>query len=281
MKSVIWLILHNLIVSTVICQEAPLMQVVNAEKQFAAYAKSNGTAPAFMIFLDDSSKVFDKGKILNGKEFWQQRKADSSELSWYPEFADISASGDLGYTSGPWEYRVKKGSEKADFRGYFNSIWKKNDMGEWKVLIDLGVPAPESEYDEEKVEYVSSAIDEKTAPVRKKNSKDAKRRTNKTEEIADLEGKFIANYADGKAYMKYASPKARFFRPMKKVMKGTVTLPDTVKYTYRYAAGGMAPSKDLAYAFGYVTSLGKEGNYLRVWKKEGGEWKILLDVATI
>lgn len=281
MKSVIWLILHNLVVSAVVCQEAPLMQVVNAEKQFAAYAKSNGTVPAFMKFLDDSSKVFDKGKILNGKEFWQQRKADSSELRWYPEFAEISASGDFGYTSGPWEYRVKKGSEKADFRGYFNSIWKKNDVDEWKVMIDLGVPASESEYDEEKVEYVSSVIDEKTTPVSKRNLKNAKRRTNKTEEIADLEGKFIANYADGKAYMKYASPKARFFRPMKKVMKGTITLPDTVQYTYHYTGGEMAHSKDLAYAFGNVTALGKEGNYLRVWKKEAGEWKIVLDVTTV
>jgi hypothetical protein len=42
----------------------------------------------------------------------------------------------------------------------------------------------------------------------------------------------------------------------------------------------MASSGDLAYAYGYVEVPGKTGNYLRVWKKEIDNWRIVLDAAT-
>lgn len=255
-------------------EQSALMQMVNAEKSFAGYARSTGITPAFLKYLDDTAKVFERGKILNGKDVWRERKMDSMELRWYPEFAEAAASGDFGYTTGPSEFRLKKGSDKADHKGYFNSVWKKNRNGEWKVLLDMGTPSPLSEYDENKVEYI-----DKEATL-KKARKHKKAGSNDEDEIRKVEESFIANYEDGKGYMKYGSGAARYYRPQRKVIKGNFVLNDTVRYTYKIAGTGMASSGDLGYAYGYADASGKSGNYLRVWKKDMDVWKIVLDAAT-
>jgi ketosteroid isomerase-like protein len=271
MKRRILLILSVLLYNIVAAQ-SPLMQIVNSEKSFAAYAGSAGITQAFLRYFDDSAVVFERGQVLNGKEVWRQRKLDSMELKWYPEYAEVAASGDLGYTTGPSEFRVKKGSEKPDHKGYFNSIWKKNSNGEWKVVLDMGTPSPQSVFDEGHVEYIdNSAMEDKT---KKKTATSAK------DDIKALEEEFIANYADGKGYMKYGSKNARYYRPGNKVAKGSYPYSDTLKFNYRNAGTGMASSGDLAYAYGYVEVPGKTGNYLRVWKKEMDSWRIVLDAAT-
>lgn len=266
---VLFLLLIGSIASDAIGQQNPaLMEVVNAEKSFAAYAGTTGISEAFLKFFDDSAVVFERGQILNGKEVWGSRKSDSAELLWYPEFAEASRSGDFGYTTGPSQFRVKKGSAEPDYRGYFSSIWQKNRSGEWKVMLDIGCPGP-SAYDEGKVDY------NKTAAKTAKPAKPGKRKT----DIRAVEEMFIAGYANGKAYEKYGSAEGRFMRVGQKVVRGQFVPSDTTKITFENAGTGVAASNDFGYAYGYVIAGAKRGNYLRVWKKENDEWKIVLDVG--
>src|SRR5688500_6799075 len=168
-------------------ENAALMQMVNAEKSFAGYARSNGITAAFMKYLDDSAKVFEGGKILNGKAVWRNRKTDSMELNWYPEYAEIAASGDFGYTTGPSAFRLKKGSNEPDHKGYFNSIWKKDTKGEWKVLLDMGTASPQSDYDESRIEYTDKKLKSGKLNKHKNESGD-------NNEILKVEENFITNY---------------------------------------------------------------------------------------
>ena len=253
--------------------ETVLMQMVNAEKSFARYAGSIGITAAFMKFQDDSAKVFEGGKILNGKEVWRDRKTDSMELRWYPEYAEVAASGDFGYTTGPSVFRLKRGSNEPDHKGYFNSIWKKDVKGEWKVLLDIGTASPQSEYDENKIEYQ----DKQFAPGKLNKHKNISGNNN---EIANVEESFLANYDDGKGYLKYGSEAARYYRPQRKVTKGKFNPGENDRCTYKIAGTGIALSGDLGFAYGYVDVSGKAGNYLRVWKKEMNVWRIVLDAAT-
>jgi ketosteroid isomerase-like protein len=55
--------------------------------------------------------------------------------------ADISASGDLGYTYGTYEFRAKDGKLIVE-HGKYTSIWKQRD-GKWKVVLDMGNASPE------------------------------------------------------------------------------------------------------------------------------------------
>lgn len=61
-------------------------------------------------------------------------------LRWEPERADIAASGDLGWTTGPWRLRQDGPAGPVSARGRYVSIWRRQPDGSWKVVMDLGNP---------------------------------------------------------------------------------------------------------------------------------------------
>jgi hypothetical protein len=79
--------------------------LVQAEKNFAAYSMTHSTKEAFLQFLDSSGWVFENGKPVNGIQTWNNRSKNPEVLNWYPQYAEISASNDFGYTTGPWTYQ--------------------------------------------------------------------------------------------------------------------------------------------------------------------------------
>ena len=73
-------------------------------------------------------------------EFLDQK---DNHLTWRPVGADISASGDLGYTYGTFEFRSKdKNGKPTVEHGKYTSIWKKQNDGSWKVVLDMGNASP-------------------------------------------------------------------------------------------------------------------------------------------
>jgi ketosteroid isomerase-like protein len=63
----------------------------------------------------------------------------TSEWTWKPSFADVSASGDLGYSYGIYELREKTGTISE--KGNYARVWKK--VGDaWKLVIDVADPLP-------------------------------------------------------------------------------------------------------------------------------------------
>jgi ketosteroid isomerase-like protein len=61
-------------------------------------------------------------------------------LTWEPLYADISVSGDLGYTYGLFASHTKTG--KLLGRGKYVTIWKKQRDGTWKYVLDGGNEGP-------------------------------------------------------------------------------------------------------------------------------------------
>ena len=62
-------------------------------------------------------------------------------LRWEPLRADISASGDLGWTTGT--YMSEAAGEDGTVtrgEGRYVSIWRRQADGSWKVVMDLGNP---------------------------------------------------------------------------------------------------------------------------------------------
>jgi ketosteroid isomerase-like protein len=62
-------------------------------------------------------------------------------LTWEPTRAEISAGGDLGWTTGTYVSRATApdGSE-TESTGWYVSIWRLQGDGSWKVVMDLGNP---------------------------------------------------------------------------------------------------------------------------------------------
>lgn len=111
--------------------------LVATEKAFAADASARSTREAFLAALAPDGVVFAPGPA-NGRRVWEARAANKNRLEWTPELAEVSASGDLGYTSGPWRFTAA-GEEKPTAFGHFFSFWIKQPDGKWLLLADHGI----------------------------------------------------------------------------------------------------------------------------------------------
>src|SRR5881409_3349983 len=105
--------------------------LVQMEHDFAKAAATKGTRDAFLEFLADDGIIFQPGPV-NGKQFWQARTTRKGLLSWEPIFADVSLAGDMGYTTGPYEFRPNGADDKPTAFGQYFTIWKKQTDGSWK-----------------------------------------------------------------------------------------------------------------------------------------------------
>src|SRR5881227_1536257 len=126
--------------------------LVEMEHAFAKVAATKGTRYAFLEFLSDDGIIFQPGPV-NGKKFWSERPSRKGLLSWEPIFADVSRAGDLGYTTGPWEFKEKSLEDQPVAFGNYVTIWQRQADGVWKVALDLGTsnkqpqtPAPELKF---------------------------------------------------------------------------------------------------------------------------------------
>ncbi len=60
------------------------------------------------------------------------------DLAWHPNKAGVARSGELGYTSGTYEMRLKGAAGKTVLdKGKYLTVWKKEADGSWKVLFDM------------------------------------------------------------------------------------------------------------------------------------------------
>lgn len=111
--------------------------MVAAERAFAADASARSTREAFVTALAEDGVVFAPGPG-SGKRVWEAKAPNKHRLEWTPEVAEIAASGDLGYTSGPWRFTTA-GEDKPKAFGHFFSVWQKQGDGKWRLLVDHGI----------------------------------------------------------------------------------------------------------------------------------------------
>ena len=123
-----------------------LTQMVATERAFSRMSEEKGTREAFGAFIAEDGILFRPRAVL-GKKWMQEHPLPHSKtrslLTWEPIFAAISGSGDLGYTTGPWQYKTDIKDAKASAFGNFMTVWKKQANGDWKFVLDLGISNPE------------------------------------------------------------------------------------------------------------------------------------------
>lgn len=115
------------------------------EADFAADVARNGHAAFLAYFAEDGVEVVDGGGFDNKDAMRKQPPwPEGTSLTWTPIKAEMSASGDLGYTYGNYIYTVKnkEGKLVANY-GKYTSIWKRQKDGQWKVVVDMGNSGPD------------------------------------------------------------------------------------------------------------------------------------------
>jgi len=121
--------------------------IVAAERAFAADAPSMGIAGSFNKWSVPEAIVIGGGQAQRIGEAYPDgpRPADEPLLEWWPNFAGIARSGDLGFTTGGVAVNGRR-------TGHYFTVWKKQPDGSWRWVYDGGsgasaadVPGPDSE----------------------------------------------------------------------------------------------------------------------------------------
>ena len=107
---------------------------------FSNRSKEKGQQAAFLEYMDENVSMLRPNSMPvvsrdSMRRIYSQRSDTSFTLTWSPLFADVAASGELGYTYGTW-LLVTKAGEKSE--GTYCTIWKKDANGNWKFVLDMG-----------------------------------------------------------------------------------------------------------------------------------------------
>jgi hypothetical protein len=189
-------------------------------------------------------------------------------LLWEPAFAGIAASGDIGFTTGPWQYK-KTVADTVIAAGMFNSIWRKNAAGEWKNIVDMGYAFTVTKYSEPAIKISTAG-----KPLK----------TNATINAEAIDQQLIDSYTKNgnKAFNDFLAADSWLNTNGLQPATTTIQHADAIAkipadLVMKPLGGGLSAAKDLAYVYGSVND--KE-NYLRVWKHTNAGWKLALQVIT-
>ena len=119
--------------------------LLQLEADFAANVAKHGHDAFLTYFAEDGVEVVDGGGFKTKDDMRKEKPwPEGTTLTWTPVKADMSASGNLGYTYGNYIYTAKnkEGRLVANY-GKYTSIWKKQKDGQWKVVVDMGNSSPD------------------------------------------------------------------------------------------------------------------------------------------
>lgn len=134
-----------------------LRGMVEAEYAFAEKARAS-VRGAFLDNLAEDSWVL-QPRPESGRAVYTAAKDSTAQLQWYPALAGIAASGDMGFSTGPWVYTAANGTQAT---GHFLTVWRRDAECRWSVVLDGGIENAASANDEPKlapdqVSYTASA----------------------------------------------------------------------------------------------------------------------------
>ena len=259
-------------------QEAAARAIVEGEAKFYQLGQERGTRAAFLEFLADDGIVFGAGPV-NGKKLWGARPESGVSLKWQPIFAAMSRSCDLGYTTGPAEWRKNKADPEPFAYAHFVSVWKKQRDGAWKVALDVGIenPRPLSEAGEPQISLLKEFAG---AP------REAGERRRALEETQASFAR-AANWDSTAALLGKAADDVRVYREgmipaVGKVPAGLMLGARRGTLTQKAMGGDISAAGDLAYSYGEYSlqreQLAERGHYLQIWRlAEREAWKLALD----
>ncbi len=244
-------------------------KLIESEIAFSDLCQQVGIKQSFLTYLTDDAIVF-RPEPVKAKDVYTKRKENGALLKWKPIWAEISAAGDLGYTTGPWEFQL----DTIKGWGEFVSVWQKQKDGNYKVLIDIGI-------DHEKINYDSITLTLPKDDLIKKEL--VVINVNDAEILAQLD-------SSSKSIESLYDNEVRIFRNGKLPTIGKENASDVFKEVnnsdYLMFASKVAQSGDLGYTYGVgkIKAVNSEDkpkqfSYLRIWKKKVKGWKIVLEVT--
>lgn len=124
--------------------EAERSTLSDAERAFSKISETEGLAKAYTQHLSDEARLHRDGTLplTTHDEIIAYLSKDSSNRAWQTMFAEVSQSGDLGYTYGSFESKAASSQDASTEKGFYARVWKKDQANKWKLVADVAKPAP-------------------------------------------------------------------------------------------------------------------------------------------
>lgn len=249
-------------------------EIVAAERGFAAMAQTQGLGPAFTFWSAEDAVIFAPRPAPAKATYAAPGYRFGGHLMWWPAYVGIARSGDLGFSTGPFDY------ERGQAHGWYFSVWRREADGRWRWVLDHGTPTD------------SKSGRDAGAPVAvAPTGRGPARAARAWPEVRAAEAKLAAALA---ADARTALPAGmwndgRIMRPGPQPAVGRSAFtaaarsgPATIAVSS--IGGGVSKAGDLAWTYGSASwpEAGRrvEGHYVRIWQRRGGGWRLLVDEMT-
>lgn len=242
--------------------------VVDAEKAFAADGLALGDKRAFQKYAAPDAIVLAPDAV-NAQANLAKEEDDQGgpPLVWWPRWAGIARSGDLGFTTGPYSY-------DGELKGWYFTVWARQPDGSWKWIFDGGVradprqePGPLSHPDyldmaDAGAGSAGAAMSEVAA-----EEADLARRALESTRVA-----YLRHLAEDGRLTGSPLPPATGRSAFEQELEAR---PRTLQLS---PLGGRASAAgDLVWTYGDARWSGGRGHYVRIWQKRAAGWKLVYD----
>lgn len=244
--------------------------VVAAERAFAADGLELGVQASFLKHSAPEGIVFAPEPRL-AKAVFGQPRPKGPPLVWWPLWAGISRSGDLGFTTGPY-------SLGGEMKAWYFTVWAKQADGSWKWLFDGGPPSDTSGAapKDSPVAYARLAAREAGSPAAAMTAVTAAETALHETAKTDVPAAFLAVAADD---ARITGSKARPPETRAEVEAELATRARAIDYAP--LGGSASAAGDLAWTYGAARWMAdgaeRRGHYVRIWRNDADGWRLLFD----
>jgi len=269
--------------------------LVEAERAFSRLSQREGVRAAFLAYLAEDAILFRPGPV-PGREFIEARPSPPVELTWWPVYVEVAASGDLGYTTGPYVLRETGPGQRGETQnGYYVTVWRRQADGAWKVVADLGATTPAPAGSDA---AAGGGVEHGRIGGGAPGGQGLAERAEAAQHALLAADRGFAGDATvhgaRAAYMGAIADEARCYRDGAPPAVGREAVGRLLgayaqrSTSWEPTAAVVASSGDLGYTYGKTAVMGpgrpgrirQPGLYFRVWERQGdGPFKIVLDVV--
>jgi ketosteroid isomerase-like protein len=120
-----------------VANEKDKFALMNADNAFSNLSAEKGMKNAFLEYIDSNGVLLRPNVIpiagADAVDYIIALKDEGYTMTWKPNDATVAASGELGYTYG--SYILQPSTKDTIFYGTYVSIWKKQEDGKWKFIL--------------------------------------------------------------------------------------------------------------------------------------------------
>ena len=254
-------------------QPAEASHIVAAERAFAADGLTMGIDGSFLKWSADDAILIGGGAPQLVHETLDPHAVfdpAAPSLVWWPNWAGIAKSGDLGFTTGG----VEVGGRRT---GHYFTIWKLQPDGSWKWVYDGGVGATAANVPGAETEplYLPTSILGSPSP-------DAA-----MSEVRTVEAVLAASaLRDQKqAHLSLLAPDGRLYVAPLPPAIGAEAFPaalDAWPHRFEFSApfgGGSSAAGDMVWTYGRALwtrdDAPRAGHYVHLWQKRSMGWVLV------